>query len=203
MARPNRQAQRREDILTAAIGVIERHDLATLRIGDIAEEMRLTANAVRYYYKDVDALLVELAARSDDRFFHARRELIRTIDDPAEQLSRTIAGGLPTGPEDAEWRVIWRAVLAAGFELDRRTDVQAIYHRQVGLYADLLAAGQQAGHFELTSPPRDVALTLMSMEDYLGYRIVARDPDMDRATAVRLMVAYARLATGADVPDTV
>lgn len=202
MARPNRQAQRREDILNAAIGVIERHDLATLRIGDIAEEMRLTANAVRYYYKDVDALLVELAARSDDRFFHARRDLIDTIEDPAEQLSRTIAGGLPTGPEDAEWRVIWRAVLAAGFELDRRTDVQAIYHRQVGLYADLLEAGQSAGRFELTSAPRDVALTLMSMEDYLGYRIVARDPDMDRPTALRLMIAYARLATGADVPDT-
>ena len=64
----------------------------------------------------------------------------------------TIAAGLPTGAEDAEWRAIWRAVLAAGFELDQRHDVQGIYHRQVGLYRDLLAAGADAGVFTLTVP---------------------------------------------------
>ena len=57
----------------------------------------------------------------------------------------TIAAGLPTGPEDAEWRAIWRAVLAAGFELDQRRDVQGIYHRQVKLYTRILNAGAKAG----------------------------------------------------------
>ena len=46
-------------------------------------------------------------------------------------------------------------------------------------------------------------MTLMSMEDYLGYRIVARDPDLSRATALRLMREYAELATGARLPRTV
>jgi hypothetical protein len=45
-------------------------------------------------------------------------------------------------------------------------------------------------------------MTLMAMEDYLGYRIVARDPDVDRATALRLMRGYAELATGARLPVT-
>jgi hypothetical protein len=114
-----------------------------------------------------------------------------------------MAAGLPSGPEDAEWRAIWRAVLAAGFELDQRRDVQAIYHRQVDLYRDLLTRGAQAGAFRLNSPARDIAMTLMSMEDYFGYRIVARDPALDRPTALRLMREYARLATGATLPDTV
>lgn len=203
MARPNRQIERRTQILDATIALIERNELATLRIVDVAGELGLTANAVRYYFKDMAELLSELALRSDARFYDDRRQVIERTADPATQLALTIAAGLPTGPEDAEWRAIWRAVLAAGFELDQRRDVQGIYHRQVGLYAGLLSSGALAGVFRLTSPARDIAMTLMSMEDYLGYRIVARDPALDRETALRLMRQYAELATGAELPDTV
>jgi len=203
MARPNRQVERRGDIMDAAIALIERHDLATLKLADVAAELGLTTNAVRYYFKDVAQLLSELALRSDVRFYDERLELGAKTDDLPTQLAMTMAAGLPTGPEDAEWRAIWRAVLAAGFELDQRADVQGIYHRQVGLYADLLLAGSKAGVFKLNCPARDIAMTLMSMEDYLGYRIVARDPELSRATALRLMHQYAELATGARLPKPV
>ena len=96
---------------------------------------------------------------------------------------------------------IWRAVLSAGFELDRRSDVQGIYHRQVGLYADLLSGGQESGVFRLLHPARDIAMTLMSMEDYFGYRIAARDPDLSRTTALRLMRQYAELVVGVPLPE--
>ncbi|WP_254849097.1 TetR/AcrR family transcriptional regulator [Mycobacterium sp. GA-1841] len=202
MARPNRQAQRREEILDAAIALIERHDLATLRIADVAAELGLTPNAVRYYFREMDQLLSELAQRSDSRFYDDRLAAVDRIDNARDQLALTIAAGLPTGADDAEWRAIWRAVLAAGFELDQRRDVQHIYHRQVGLYARILETGSAAGTFTLAAPARDIAMTLMAMEDYLGYRIVARDPDLDRATALRLMRGYAELATGAALPVT-
>jgi len=203
MARPNRQAQRRGEILDAAIALIERHDLATLKLADVASELGLTTNAVRYYFKDMHQLLTELALRSDVRFYDERLELGERTDDVAGQLALTIAAGLPTGPEDAEWRAIWRAVLAAGFELDQHHDIAGIYHRQVDLYTQILTSGGRAGAFSLGAPARDIAMTLMSMEDYLGYRIVARDPRMDRPTALRLMRQYAELATGAALPDTV
>lgn len=202
MARPNRQEQRRGEILDAAIAVIERHDLASLKLADVAAELGLTTNALRYYFKDMADLLTELALRSDVRFYDDRLQLGARTDDLATQLALTIAAGLPSGPEDAEWRAIWRAVLAAGFELDQRREVQAIYHRQVDLYSDLLTTGFDAGVFQLNSPARDIAMTLMSMEDYFGYRIVARDPELDRRTALRLMREYARLATGVTLPDT-
>lgn len=202
MARPNRQEERRGEILDAAIAVIERHDLASLKLADVAAELALTTNALRYYFKDMADLLTELALRSDVRFYDDRLQLGARTDDLATQLALTIAAGLPSGPEDAEWRAIWRAVLAAGFELDQRREVQAIYHRQVDLYSDLLTTGFDAGVFQLNSPARDIAMTLMSMEDYFGYRIVARDPELDRRTALRLMREYARLATGVTLPDT-
>jgi AcrR family transcriptional regulator len=203
MARPNRQVERRNDIMDAAIALIERHDLATLKLADVAAELGLTTNAVRYYFKDMTQLLSELALRSDVRFYDDRLRLRTECDDPCVQLARTIAAGLPTGPEDAEWRAIWRAVLAAGFDLDTRRDVQGIYHRQVDLYAGLLDAGAQAGVFRLTGTARDIAMTLMAMEDYFGYRIVARDPALNRSTALRLMRQYAELATGVSIPQLV
>ncbi|BBY63448.1 TetR family transcriptional regulator [Mycolicibacterium helvum] len=181
--------------------MIERHDLASLKIADVAAELGLTANAVRYYFKDMDQLLSELALRSDVRFYDERLAVVERTDDAPTQLALTIAAGLPAGPEDAEWRSIWRAVLAAGFELDQRRDVQGIYHRQVDLYARVLTDGERAGAFRLGSPARDIAMTLMSLEDYLGYRIVARDPALDRQTALRLMREYAELATGVRLPS--
>jgi hypothetical protein len=57
--------------------------------------------------------------------------------------------------------------------------------------------------FRLGAPARDAAMTLMAMEDYFGYRIVARDPEITVSTAVRLMRGYAELATGARLPVTV
>ena len=201
MARPNKQEERRRDIMDAAIALIERHDLATLKLADVAEELGLTTNAVRYYFKDMTELLSELALRSDVRFYDARLALQSSSADVREQLVRTMAAGLPTGPEDAEWRAIWRAVLSAGFELDQRSDVQGIYHRQVGLYADLLSGGEASGVFRLRHPARDIAMTLMSMEDYFGYRIAARDPDLSRETALRLMRQYAELVVGVPLPE--
>lgn len=143
--------------MDAAITLIERHDLATLKLSDLAAELGLTTNAVRYYFKDMDQLLSELALRSDTRFYDDRLEVVERTADVREQLALTIAAGLPTGPEDAEWRAIWRAVLAAGFELDQRGDVQGIYHRQVDLYTQILTSGAQAGrcasaHRPATSP---------------------------------------------------
>nr|WP_309233121.1 MULTISPECIES: TetR/AcrR family transcriptional regulator [unclassified Mycolicibacterium] len=203
MGRPNRQAQRREEILDAAIALIERNNMTTLRIADVAAELKLTPNAVRYYFREMDQLLSALAQRSDRKFYDDRLAVVDRTEDARDQIAFMIAAGLPAGPEDTEWRAIWRAVLAAGFELDQRRDVQHIYHRQVGLYVQILENGATAGAFTLASPARDIAMTLMAMEDYLGYRIVARDPDLDRATAVRLMRAYAELATGVQLPVTV
>jgi len=201
MARPITRKERKRDILRAAGDLIARHDVASLRMADVAAELGITPNAVRYYFKDIDDLLRELCEWSDDRFYTARRERAATIDDPAEQLAVTISAGLPIGAEDREWRVIWRAVLAAGFEFDRRPEVQHIYHRQVGLYEEILSGGVAAGRFSLQAPPRDIAMSIMSLEDYLGYRIVARDPDLDRATALRLVRGYAELATGTRLPQ--
>lgn len=196
MARPNTQAQRREDILQAAISLVGQADLAVLTIPQIAAKLGKTSNAIRYYYPDVESLIAELARRSDVRFFENRRALTASISDFTDRLDAMMAAGLPDGPDDAEWRVIWMAILDAGFDLNKREEVRSIYYRQVDLYESLLKDGAQAGAFDLQQEARDIAMTLMSMEDYLGYRIVARDPQMTRELALSLMKGYATVTAG-------
>ncbi|GAA2836294.1 TetR family transcriptional regulator [Leucobacter komagatae] len=200
MARPNTQAQRREDIHQAAITLVGRSDLAQITIPEIAATLGVTANAVRYYYPDIETLIAELAQRSDKRFYHDRLALLEEHSDPAVRLEQLMSAGLPTGPEDAEWRVIWMAILDAGFNLQNRSDVQSIYHRQVGLYASVLADGEARGVFQLRQDAHEIAMTLMSMEDYLGYRIVARDPQISRNIALNLMRGYADSVTNLGAP---
>ena len=200
MARPSTQTQRRADILAAASRLMERHDQAVLRLADIAAELELTTNAVRYYYDDIDELLAALLERSIERFYTARLAALDDLDDAGERLAVTIAAGLPTSAEDAEWRVIWRAILAAGFELNRRPEINSNYHRQVDLYAGIFEHGARSGRFRLSGSPLEIGRTIMSLEDYLGYRIVARDPMLSRADGLKLMRDYAELATNSTLP---
>lgn len=202
MARPNTQKQRRQSILDAAERLVEHQDLALLRISDIATELGLTPNAIRYYYEDIDELFAELCDRSNERFYTRRKSVSESLEDPAQRLAVTIAAGLPSGSDDAEWRVIWRAVMAAGFEFDRHPAVSEIYHRQVGLYESIFEYGVIQGRFTLAGKPRDLAQSIMAMEDYLGYRIVARDPAINRVTALHLVRGYAQLAVGTELPPT-
>lgn len=190
MGRPNSQARRREDVHQAAITLVGKSDLAQITIPQIAATLGVTANAIRYYYPDIESLVSELALRSDKRFYLDRLALLEQHSDPTVQLEEMMRAGLPTGPEDAEWRVIWMAILDAGFNLESRPDVQSIYHRQVGLYESVLSAGAESGAFHLRQDALEIAMTLMSMEDYLGYRIVARDPKISRTIALRLMRGY-------------
>lgn len=162
--------------------------------------MRLTDNAIRYYYRTVEDLVSALAARSDPRFLDERRNAVAQAERHEERLAILIRDGLPRGVDDTEWRVIWEAVLAAGFQLDERRDVQGIFHRQVELYEDVLRDGADAGAFTLTLAPQDAARALMSLEDYLGFRIAARDPQVTREDAIRIAISAAQAFTGAILP---
>ena len=63
-----------------------------------------------------------------------------------------------------------------------------------------LEHGARSGRFRLSGSPLELGRTIMSLEDYLGYRIVARDPMLSRADGLKLMRDYAELATSSTLP---
>ena len=76
----------------------------------------------------------------------------------------------------------------------------ALYDRQVAMYAGILEAGVASGDFVLTDDAETIARNLVALEDAYGYRIVARHPAIDHATAAALILAHARTATGHRLP---
>lgn len=202
MGRPSTQRERRNDILEAAERLLLRPEASAFRLADVADELGLTSNAVRYYYKEPEGLLMELVQRADDRAYLRRVESAELGTDIREALARVIAAGLPTGPDDVHWRVVWRAVLEAGIEYDRSPGANGMYHRQVGLYEAMFEHGASLGDFTLAAPALQIARTTMALEDYFAYRIVARDPSFTRQVSLDLVRGYVQLATGCTLPVT-
>lgn len=201
MARPVTQEARRRDIVDAAITALMAADGADVSIADVARRLDLTPNAIRYYYRDSDALLWAVRERVEQRFLTDRVAALAELADPRDQLACAMGIGLPAGPDDAEWRVTFQPVMAGRATPEYGEMIGDVFNRQAALYAEVLTRGADAGLFALAVPAADIARTLMAMEDYLGFRIVMLDPGFSRSEALRLMRQYAELATGAVLPQ--
>lgn len=203
MARPITQEARRRDIVDAAIQALMAADGDDVSIADVARHLDLTPNAIRYYYRDVDALLWAVRERAEERFMTGRIAAIAAHADPREQIVRAMEIGLPNGTDDAEWRVTFRPVMGGRLNPQFGQMISDVFNLQVAIYEDLIVAGAESGTFTLAAPAADIARTLMVMEDYLGFRIVAFDPEFTREVAIRLMRQYAAQLTGSELPESV
>jgi len=199
MPRPVTQDRRRRDIVDAAMSLLMEAEEGRVGIPDVARHLDLTPNAVRYYYPDADALLWAVRERAEQRFLVERAEAIAAVADPRRKLVRAMGVGLPDGPDDVEWRVTFRPVMASRFTPTFGELISEVFHRQAEIYRDLVVSGSESGAFTPVEEPDDIARTLMVMEDYLGFRIVALDPAFTRAEALRLMCRYASLALGVTI----
>ena len=68
------------------------------------------------------------------------------------------------------------------------------------MFQAILELGVSSGDFRLSQSSLVVARNLVALEDAYGYRIMAKHPTLDYATAVELILDYARLATDNPLP---
>lgn len=200
MGRTSTVEERRAEILKAARRLLLRPGATDIGIGDVAGELDLTSNAVRYYYRTVDHLMEDMYDLAIERFYTRRIDAIADIADAGERLAVTISAGLPSGRDDTEWTLMWRALIAGTLELNRAALGHPVYHRQAQMYQQILDEGAEQGQFVLVAEAVDISRTLMALEDYLGFRVVAGDPTFDRPAALRLVRQYAELATSSRLP---
>ena len=205
MARPNRQVERRSEIMDAAIALDR-----TARPGHA--QARRRRRGTRTDDKR-GPLLLQGHGRSCCRSSPcgptsasttSGSRLVERTDDVPTQLAMTMAAGLPTGSggrrmaSDLAGRSGRR--VRTGSARRRARDLPPAGRASTSGSAHRGREGRRVP--PRAQPARDIAMTVMSMEDYFGYRIVARDPALDRRTALRLMREYAELATGARLPST-
>ncbi|MFF2494979.1 TetR/AcrR family transcriptional regulator [Agromyces sp. NPDC058064] len=202
MARPKRQEERRSQLVAAAQRAIAAHGPEGARLNRVAEEAGLTSSAVLYYYPDIDELMFEANRAGMERFYEERVRMLESLpDDPVARLIALVDSGLPSGPDDAEVRLLCELGGSAGRNGLMASLLTTLYDRQVGMYQVVLEQGAARELFTLAQPSLVIARNLVALEDAYGYRIVAKHPTIDHGGARELLLAYARLATGHTLAD--
>jgi AcrR family transcriptional regulator len=171
-----------------------------VQLNQVAREAGLTSGAVLYHYPDLKDLLLDAQRAGMERFYDARLTALEGIDDPVERLVVTIASGLPDDIDDADVRLLCELGGAAARNPVYGALLTTLFDRQVAMYQVILEAGSARGLFRLSLDSLVIARTLVALEDSYGYRIMARHPSIDYASAVELVMTYARLATDHDLP---
>jgi AcrR family transcriptional regulator len=199
MARPRRQAKRREDLVAAAQRAMIEHGTGSVRLNQVADQAGITSGAVLYYYPDIKDLLLEANRAGMERFYVLRTKALEGIEDPVERLLVTIRTGLPVDGQDSDVRLLCELGGSAGRNPVYAALLTTLYDRQVSMYEVILEAGAARGCFRLAAGTLTIARNLVALEDAYGYRMVAGHPTINREAAFELILSYARQATGSSL----
>ncbi|MEY9874553.1 AcrR family transcriptional regulator [Streptacidiphilus sp. MAP12-33] len=197
MARPKNQGARRGALIDAAGRAIAERGMAGLRIKDIAAAAGVSAGSVLYYYPELDDLVLAVHQDAVERYLTQRQAETESLGgNPVARMRAALASGLPQGPDDAVHRLLFELHGLADRSTGHAALMGSLFAREVALYSTLLEVGTVAGAFTLTTPVADAARNLVALEDGYGLHIVARNPVVDRTTALALLSAHARAVTG-------
>src|SRR5436190_6289448 len=181
------QAARKEQLGRAARRVLLERGAVGVRVKDIAAEAGLAPSSVLYYYPNLDDLLLEVSRDAMHRYAERRAEAVREAGDPRAQLRLAIRLGIPTGPDDADSRLLYELDAFTGSSAAFGVLTSAYFDRQVALYESVLERGAAVGQFELAAPAISLARGLVAMEDGLGLQVVIAHPAIDRVEAERTL----------------
>lgn len=196
MARQVQRSVRREQLVAAAARAIGNRGLAGLRVADVAEQAGVVRGSVHYYFPDLSDLLHEVYQQSVERFCTARMQRATELDDAREKLVTTARAGIPWSADDELVNVLYEFTTAVREDPTYAVIHEALFDRQVTMYAAILEVGKAQGHFRPTAPPLDIGANLVSLENGYGLHILGGPNVMAPQRAFELILSYARDATG-------
>ncbi len=201
MARPKRQAARREQLVHAACQVMARRGVRGLRIKDVAAESGVSPGLVSYYFPDLAQLIFEVHQHAVERFYWARRRRVEELASPIAALRRLAYDGIPQSPDDVVPRALNALHVYASHNDAHAVLMTQLFDREVSLYAEVLQRGADAGAFQLTQPPRSIGIQAVAIEDAMGLHVVARNAMLDRDSAAAALIDYLSMATSCRLSD--
>ncbi|WP_395017200.1 TetR/AcrR family transcriptional regulator [Dongia sp.] len=201
MARPNRQKERRAELVAAAREAIIQRGVIGLRLKDVAERVGMTASSVFYYYPAIGDLLRDVLRDAVERFCIDRAAAVVHIADPALRLAAMIRTGLPAGPDDALCRLLYELGSVARRDAVQAARYIALYERQVGIYVAILEAGAAQGQFKLNESALAIARNFVTLEDGYGLHVTMAVPTFTPQAAEALIRSYASIATGCNITE--
>jgi TetR/AcrR family transcriptional regulator, fatty acid metabolism regulator protein len=182
-ARADRQADRRRQILAAAVKVFAEKGFHTSRVSDIAEEAGIAYGLVYHYFKSKEELL-ETIFRSTWTEMLARVREVESAGVPATEAVRQVTALLlRTWRRDPDLvRVLVREVTRNQHVQQELEEITAAMEALEGI----VRRGQESGEFRDELDPRLAAVVFYgALEEVLSGWVLGqlpdRDEDIDRA----------------------
>jgi AcrR family transcriptional regulator len=185
--------QRREQMLRAALEVIQERGYAESRIADVAERAGTSPALVIYYFKTKDQLLTEAIRFAEDMWYEDGTRRMAAIPTAAGRLEEIVAMScLPEAdPGSPNSWVLWLDLWAQALRHPEVGTVRQKYdERWRQLLYSLVVEGQEAGEFGPVDPV-DFAVLFSALLDGLAIQSALGDPSVDESKAFELAMSFA------------
>lgn len=184
--RIDRSADRRQQVLEAALAAITERGVPDTRMSDIAARAGMSPGHVLYYFRSKGQLLADLLQWNEDRFHRELRAALRRARSARQRLRRVIEASVPSGPGDPHW-LLWLEVWAMAPHDRRLLENQGL---QESRFQDLLTVvirdGQASGELDGSIDAEQAAARLSAMIDGLAIQVAIGAARMDRRRMLRL-----------------
>lgn len=195
MARPRNQTARRQQLLEAALQVINTNGPANVQMKDVADAAGLATGSVYYYYDNVDELLRHVHALAYERYYTSRVEAISGLTDPREKVATLVRLGLPSPTDVPLSLALYQVTVAKARNADHGEMITDLCGQQVRLYQQILDEGTEQGHFTPQASTHRIAENIIALEDGYGLGLCSGNHDYDFDEAVASILESVSLWT--------
>ncbi|MFD8718935.1 TetR/AcrR family transcriptional regulator [Streptomyces sp. NPDC059629] len=174
-------AERREELLRAAIEQIEARGVAAVRIADVASALGVSNALVLYHFSTKEKLVAAAFARAaEDDLTHLRKLLGRRTS-ASRRLRAAVRWYAPTGQAKG-WRLWIEGWAVALREPALRDVARGLDQQWKAAIAEVIAEGVAAGEFRCPDPTA-AALRLTALLDGLAVQLTSYPGSVPRSRA--------------------
>lgn len=174
-------AERREELLRAAIGQIEARGVAALRIADVASVLGVSNALVLYHFSTKEKLVAAAFAHAAEDDLARLRKLLARRTTALRRLRAAVRWYAPTGTAKG-WRLWIEGWAAALREPALREVARDLDREWKAALTEVLAEGVAAGEFRCPDPA-GAALRLTALLDGLAVQLTSYGGTVARARA--------------------
>lgn len=176
-------AERREELLRAAIEQISARGVAALRIADVAAALGVSSALVLYHFSTKERLVAAAFTHAAEDDLARLRKLLGRRTSALRRLRAAVRWYAPTGQAKG-WR-LWIEGWAASLREPALREVTRELDRQwKAAIAEVIADGVAAGEFPCPDPD-GAALRLTALLDGLAVQLTSYTGAVSRARALR------------------
>ncbi len=159
---------RRIEILRRATEVFERKGVPNTSIEDIASAVGFKREAIYYYFKSKDEILIEIILPTSASLLANLRHILRADMPSVEKLRAAIRGQL--GAFNPSYLEMTVALREDHFHKDaaRLPELRKVWKEYSTAWTELIVQGQERGEFKAGLQPKVVAFGILGMCNWVS-----------------------------------